>query len=158
MHSPPSRSHKFVVRCSPILPVVCMFVFCMCFFLWQLLQLCQNGEGSRMDLMLGGFKCILSKYLKTPHHPDLVFSPTFSIQELDMMRKEAMRQGLAIFTCPPGKKSKKYFVVSQRRTAFEVMEHVRCNKGQDLRFSVQQPPGLYSFIIGYLSFLVITFA
>lgn len=115
------------------------------------LQLCSTHNSSEnmkqtdtaSDILIGAVHGILNNFDITPGHQDLVFSSEFNTQERDVIHIEVMKRGLRLSYCGSGAKPKQHMIVSRRRTALELVEHIRASGGETLQYILHEPNGIF---------------
>lgn len=82
-----------------------------------------------------------------PSQRDLVFSPKFNSHERDIIHKEVLERDLRMSLCGTGTKVKQHMIVYPRRTALELVEHIRACGGETLRYILLEPKGIISSLL-----------
>lgn len=84
---------------------------------------------------------IVVDYLHSDRQDDLVFSPEFSNPERAAIHAEARKHAQQLKTRSYGSKESRYLVLSRRRTPAELVQHIRNNGGETLKYIIREPTG-----------------
>jgi G-patch domain/R3H domain len=82
---------------------------------------------------------VVVDYLHSDREDDLVFSSDFSNPERAAIHAEARKHAQQLKTRSYGSKESRYLVLSRRRTPLELVEHIRNNGGETLKYTLRAP-------------------
>ena len=85
---------------------------------------------------------MIQDYLRNDKREDLVFAPTFTKEERATLHRVAHRFGLR--TRSQNQDDQRYLVLSRKRTARELVAHVRANGGETFKYILLEPNCLQS--------------
>ena len=89
-------------------------------------------------------------YRHTLYHEDIIFSPTFSVQDCALIKNEGDKWGLRWSSFGSDTEPEQFIVLSWYRTPLELVDFIRANGGETIRYQLAEatdpPKGLLIYL------------